>query len=176
MEAYEVSIVGGIVFFRGVIVEGAEQSGKSTLCDRIAKETGLKIIHMHKRYGFVDDKFDYFASYFYDIDRSPIGYVFDRSYLSEIAYGEYFQRGNITPEIRHKIENKFRKLGYLLVLCRRDAEWLDRDETVTREQNEAIKRLFEQAFDKAHMFKVRLNPEDDSEVSALLRRLEGTIR
>ena len=161
------------MFFRGVIIEGAEQSGKSTLCARIAKETGLKIIHMHKRYGFVDGKFDYFASYFYDVDRSSTGYVFDRSYLSEVAYGEYFQRGNITPEIRRKIENKFRGLGYLLVLCQRNAEWLDRDETVTHAQNEAIKLLFEQAFDRAHMFKVRLNPENNDEVDNLLRRLGG---
>ena len=77
----------------GIIVEGAEQQGKSTFCDKLSKRLGVEIIHMHRGYGFVDGKFDYLTGYFYDIDRRPGPFIYDRSYVSELAYGKVFQIG-----------------------------------------------------------------------------------
>ena len=62
----------------GIIVEGAEQVGKSTFCEKLSKQLDLDLIHMHKEYGFVDGKFDYFNSYFHDIDKTSKPLIFDR--------------------------------------------------------------------------------------------------
>lgn len=146
----------------GIIVEGAEQQGKSTFCDKLAKRLGVEIIHMHKGYGFVDGKFDYLTGYFYDIDRRPGPFIYDRSYVSELAYGKVFQRNNITPDILQGIETRFHDLGYFLVLLELNLPWIDRDEMVTREQNEKVKAAYREVFPQLKIDKFLINPTDDA--------------
>jgi len=146
----------------GIIVEGAEQQGKSTFCDKLSKRLGVEIIHMHKGYGFVDGKFDYLTGYFYDIDRRPGPFIYDRSYVSELAYGKVFQRNNITPEILQGIESRFQDLGYFLVLLELNLPWIDRAETVTQEQNEKVKKAYREVFPQLKIDKFLINPSDDA--------------
>jgi hypothetical protein len=146
----------------GIIVEGAEQQGKSTFCDKLSKRLDVEIIHMHKGYGFVDGKFDYLTGYFYDIDRRPGPFIYDRSYVSELAYGNVFQRNNITPEILRGIESRFQDLGYFLVLLELNLPWIDRAETVTKEQNEKVKIAYREVFPRLKIDKFMINPTDEA--------------
>lgn len=146
----------------GIIVEGAEQQGKSTFCDKLSKRLGVEIIHMHKGYGFVDGKFDYLTGYFYDIDRRPGPFIYDRSYISELAYGKVFQRNNITSEILQGIESRFQDLGYFLVLLELNLPWIDRAETVTQEQNEKVKTAYREVFPQLKIDKFLINPTDEA--------------
>jgi hypothetical protein len=146
----------------GIIVEGAEQQGKTTFCDKLSKRLGIEVVHMHKGYGFVDGKFDYESGYFYDIDRRPGPFIYDRSYVSELAYGRVFDRKNITPKILRSIENRFTELGYFLVLLELNRPWIDRDETVTREQNELVKQAYREVFPGLKIDKFLINPTDEA--------------
>lgn len=146
----------------GIIIEGAEQQGKSTFCDKLTRRLGIEVVHMHKGYGFVDGKFDYRTGYFYDIDRRPGPFIYDRSYVSEMVYGRLFGRNNITQEVQHDVESRFKDLGYFLVLLELDIPWIDRDETVTREQNDKVKQLYREVYPGLAIDKFLIKPDDDA--------------
>ena len=146
----------------GIIIEGAEQQGKSTFCDKLIKRLGIEVVHMHKNYGFVNGKFDYSTGYFYDIDRRSGPFIYDRSYVSELVYGKLFQRNNITPEIQANIEKRFIKLGYFLVVLELNQPWIIREETVTKEQNEKIKMIYREIYPTLTIDKFLINPTDEA--------------
>jgi hypothetical protein len=145
----------------GIIIEGAEQQGKSTFCERLNKMLGVEVIHMHKGYGFVDGRFDYFSGYFYDIDRRPGPFLYDRSYISELVYGRLFNRNNITEEIQAKIENRFNELGYFAIILELNRPWIEREETVTKEQNEKVKELYREVYPTLKIDKFVIKPDDE---------------
>ncbi len=144
----------------GIIVEGAEQQGKSTFCQKLTDALGVEVVHMHKGYGFVDGRFDYVSGYFYDIDRRPGPFIYDRSYISELVYGRLFNRNNITVEIQDKIERRFNDLGYFAIVLELNRPWIERDETVTREQNEKVKELYREVFPTLKIDKFVIKPDD----------------
>lgn len=145
----------------GIIVEGAEQVGKSTFCDKLSKMLNLDLVHMHKNYGFVEGKFDYYKSYFHDVDKQDKPIVFDRHYVSELAYGRLFERKNIDVKIKDQIETKLRGLGYIVVLLTAPSkQWLDREEMITREQNELVSQYFDDAYQELRVTKIKVNAFD----------------
>ena len=153
----------------GIIVEGAEQVGKSTFCRKLVDRLGIPLVHMHKDYGFINGKFDYFKSYFVDIDVANEPIIFDRFYVSELAYGKLFERGNITQNIQDKIEAKLRDLGYVVVLLTpHDYAWLDRDEMITSEQNQLVTKYFDEAYDDLHVPKMKANAFDPSSIERVI--------
>ena len=145
----------------GIIVEGAEQQGKSTFCERLNKVLGAELIHMHKGYGFVDGRFDYVSGYFYDIDRRTGPFIYDRSYISELVYGRLFNRNNITSEIQSRIELRFKELDYFAVILELNRPWIDREETVTQEQNEKVKGLYREVYPTLLIDKFVIKPDDE---------------
>lgn len=159
----------------GIIVEGAEQVGKSTFCRKLADHLGIPLVHMHKEYGFIDGKFDYFKSYFFDINATDEPMIFDRFYVSELAYGELFNRGNITSTIQDKIEARLRDLGYLVILLTPpDRKWVDREEMITSEQNKLVAKYFDKAFEGLSVTKMKLNafePESVDRAIEMYRRM-----
>jgi hypothetical protein len=142
----------------GIIIEGAEQQGKSTFCKKLQERLGIEVIH----FGPPQKDFDYFSGYFVDIDKRPGPFLFDRSYVSELAYGQVFNRKNITHDIQNKIENKFNELGYFLVLLELNLPWINRDETVSREQNEKVKLAYKDVFSTIQLDKWTLRPDENS--------------
>ena len=142
----------------GIIVEGAEQQGKSTFCNKLSEALGLRTIHN----GYVRGKFDYFSGYFKDIDAGGGPFIYDRSYMSELVYGKYFGRKNIDSNLKKKIEGRFKDLNYFLVLLELDQPWIDREETVTREQNESIKSIYKETYDSIGIDKFLIKPSDDA--------------
>lgn len=142
----------------GIIIEGAEQQGKSTFCSKLTKRLGLEVVH----FGPAAPDFDYFSGYFVDIDSRPGPFLFDRSYVSELAYGRVFGRKNITPEIQSRIEAKLQDLGYFVVLLELNRPWIDREETVTREQNELVKQAYRKVYPTLSVDKFLLQPTDEA--------------
>ena len=48
----------------GIIIEGAEQQGKSTFCKKLVDRLGLEVVH----FGPPTKDFDFFGGYFKDIE------------------------------------------------------------------------------------------------------------
>jgi thymidylate kinase len=142
----------------GIIVEGGEQQGKTTFCDKLTKRLGIEVVH----FGPASPDFDYFSGYFVDIDTRGGPFIFDRSFVSELAYGKIFNRKNITPEILKKVQDRFTDLGYFLVLLELNRPWIDRAETVTKEQNERVKQAYREIFPTLSMDKFVIEPSDES--------------
>lgn len=152
----------------GIIVEGAEQQGKTTFVEKLKNMTGLEIIHMHKNYGFINGKFDYVNSYFVDIKKHPEGLIFDRHYLSEICYGKLFARNNITNMMRNIIEERLNKFNYMLIVLDMTDDWIEREETISKEQNVIIKQYFKEEFNKSKInYKYYINPKNDNDVKVV---------
>lgn len=141
----------------GIIVEGAEQQGKSTFCNRLKDALGIEVIHMDK----ASPNFDYFSGYFEDIERLKCPIIYDRSYISELVYGRYFGRNNINTELKDRIESKFKDLGYFIVLLELNRPWVDREEMITREQNENIKSLYREIYHSLDLDKFIIKPDDE---------------
>lgn len=141
----------------GIIVEGAEQSGKSTFCQQLADRLGFKLIH----YGPASPDFDYYSGYFENIEREPGDYIYDRSYPSELVYGSLFRRNNIDDRLQGLIEARFSELGYVFVLCRWDGDWIEREETITQSQNRVAASTYDRVFEGITLPKVRLCPRLD---------------
>lgn len=131
-------------YLPGIIIEGSDQTGKSTIVKKLSEKLGLPIIH-HKR-STDEANFDYFNGYFQEIDsgKYKTGLIFDRSYLSEVVYGTVKRGGShIDYVLQTRIEEKFSDLGYFLVILLRDEErWEDRPEYVTKEENQEIEKFY----------------------------------
>jgi len=142
----------------GIIVEGAEQQGKTTFCKKLQERLGIEVIH----YGPAAKDYDYFNGYFVDIDQRGGPFVFDRSYISELSYGKVFSRNNITTEIKDKIESKFSDLGYFMILLELNRPWIGREETVTKEQNEKVKVAYREIYPTLNIDKFIIEPNEQN--------------
>lgn len=142
----------------GIIIEGAEQQGKSTFCKKLVERLGIEVVHL----GPPPPDFHFFHGYFKDIDERGGPFIFDRSYMSELAYGRVFSRNRITPVTQSKIEDRFNELGYFLVLLELNLPWVDRFETVTKEQNELVKIAYRDVFSTLTIDKFIITPDDSS--------------
>lgn len=74
---------------KAIIVEGADQQGKSTLCKKLQSALGWDIKH----YGPPSKDFDFFNGYLLEAHT-----ISDRNFLSEIVYSTI--KGN-----RHRVDN-----------------------------------------------------------------------
>lgn len=142
----------------GIIVEGAEQQGKTTFCKKLQERLGIEVIH----YGPASKDYDYFNGYFVDIDQRGGPFIFDRSYISELSYGKVFSRNNITLEIKNKIERKFSDLGYFMILLELNRPWISREETVTKEQNEKVKLAYREVYSDLNIDKFVIKPNEQA--------------
>lgn len=152
----------------GIIFEGADQSGKSTLCKKLQELTDMPIMH----FGIPKPGTDLDVEYIKDIpenDYNPI--IFDRSYLSELVYGELFRGGTkITQKGKQKIEEFLRSCGYVMVLCRRkNYEWKDRpEEDYTESDNAKVIKKYDELFEEVNIPKIVVDPFDsDSDKQVL---------
>ena len=118
----------------GLILEGADQQGKSVLSKKVQEKVNMPIVH----FSAPDENTNFETEYIKDIakyDEQPI--IFDRSYVSEIVYGEVFRGGSgITSQLKKHIEEVLNAYGYVFVLCKRkNYKWEDRDEMYKEEDN-----------------------------------------
>lgn len=92
-----------------IIVEGADQQGKTTLCNLLKEKLGYDVVH----YGKPADDFDFHVDYFLQDNT-----ISDRNFLSEIVYSRINNRESRIkgPE---KLEQDFIDSETVLILMDR---------------------------------------------------------
>lgn len=136
-----------------IIVEGADQQGKSTLCKILAEKLGWDIIH----YGKPDEDFNFIDDYII-----PDMTISDRNFLSEVVYSKVNGRKSRTSTTL--MSNIFRSNGALLILLDREESFkfdYTRPEEYSDEKvNQAI-QYYREEFKHVNMEKMRLNPNSE---------------
>ena len=95
----------------GIIIEGPDQFGKSTLCEKLHDKLNLQVIH-YKPPKAGTDQFEYYTKFL----RNTGPYIFDRNYISELVYGPLFRSVSaINKELQTIIEREFKKQNYFVV-------------------------------------------------------------
>jgi len=152
----------------GIIIEGADQQFKSSICEKISEATGMPIIH----YGLASDGYDYCEGYFRDVDKYETGLIFDRSYMSEIVYGPVMRNScNITLEKKKIIEDRFNELGYFLVVLEREnPNWvITREEYVSRDIFDKIIERYREVYTVINIEKYFFDPAIESSLENILK-------
>ena len=143
------------MFLGGIIIDGAEQQGKSTLSKKLASILNYPIAH----FGPPPEGFDFFEDYFDPIQKYNKPVIFDRSYTSELVYGTYFDRCHIDVDRQFDIESRFMELGYIFILSELNIPWIDREETVNKQQNKEIKKLYRDVYNTISIPKMIVTPD-----------------
>lgn len=136
-----------------IIIEGADQQGKTELCKKISSITGWKIIH------FSPPKSNFNFHKDYLVDKYTIS---DRNFLSELVYSQI--RGS-----KHRVKNlkllqeKMIVNNYLVVLVDREEFYIhdEREEKFSREEIEIAIKLYRNIFFNLKMNKLIINPHID---------------
>ena len=143
------------MFLGGIIVDGAEQQGKSTLCEKLGKMLNYPVYH----FGPPPDGFDFFDDYFKPLENASKPTIFDRSYTSELVYGTYFDRCHIDLDRQFEIESRLLELGFIFVLSELSIPWINREETVNRKQNREIKKMYRKMYNTVTIPKLIVTPD-----------------
>ena len=135
---------------RRIIVEGADQQGKTTLCKLLQEKLGWEIIH----YGKPTEDFDFMTGY-----KLPVFTISDRNFLSEVVYSKVNgkqSRAAITLQSNiHKHDET------LLILLDREDHWVfDRKRHEDYKESDIVfaRSIYQDEFKKVNMEKMRLNP------------------
>lgn len=105
---------------RGVIVEGSDCSGKTTLVKRLKaalSDSGWDVLDMGHKPG---DQFARYLRTYLDAD----GLVLDRGHLSEVVYGDLWREGRHFAPWERQLLDDLVKDEFLLVLCTASPEVL----------------------------------------------------
>lgn len=142
-----------------IIVEGADQQGKSTLCKFLAAQLGWKVVHFAKP----DENFDFVKGYMLDDNT-----ISDRNFVSELVYSRVNDKKSRAQ--RELLANLFRTSDTLLIMVDRRSEFVfdaKRHEDYTEEQISKARMYYAYEYDMIRMHKVTFNPNRDSEVELL---------
>lgn len=153
-----------------IIVEGADQQGKSTLCKLLSEKLGWNIIH----FGKPTAEFDFLRGY--DTKEKTIC---DRSFMSEIVYSkvnELVSRTSMTFQC-----NKAKIADTLLIMMDREKFFVfdsKRHEDYKKEDIEKAIEFYRTVFNKMNMEKMVLNPNSDTyehEVQSIIDYINDSI-
>lgn len=123
----------------GIIVEGADQMGKSTFIDllyhKMVKVCDVNKLHFSKN---TTDKSE--VEYYTEFLNDNTPHLVDRNYLSEIIYGNYYRgKSKIDNNTKNIIEQKIKDNSYFMVIINRTSyEWEERPEEYDKLGNESI--------------------------------------
>ena len=156
----------------GIIIEGAENTGKTTLCTKLMNLSRVPYLHMSKNYGFKKGQFDYVNGYLDKVKEQNKGYIFDRCYVSELAYGKLRGTENITKDMQEQIESFLRERRYFVVLLDTDRiPWdKNRQHSITYEDNIRIKELFREVFETLNIDKMILDPINNDSLNRVYEK------
>ena len=146
----------------GIIVEGADQMGKTTFCSNLAKELNMGVIH----YAPPKPGTDFFHEYTQHVIGSTRPIIFDRNYMSEMVYGPLFRGASgVTPEIKKRIEDVYNQRNYCLILLnRKEYKWENRPEMYTQEQNDQVIHAFLKVFNTIKLTKLLIDAFDSDAI------------
>lgn len=99
-----------------IIIEGPDGAGKTTLAKKLSSSTSKQIVHCGSALRKKSD--------FYSYTKQQI--ILDRSWYSELVYGEVFREGSqISEEEMFELEMSAEQVsGALIIYCRADLETL----------------------------------------------------
>jgi thymidylate kinase len=136
-----------------IIVEGADQQGKTTVCNMIAEFTGWPIKH----FGPPSDDFNFHSDYL--LDKHVIA---DRNFLSEMVYSHFRDTESrvVRPEL---LQDKMISQGYLLILCDRQGDFVHqaREEKFTRTEIYRARRMYRRLYFDIKLARIMINPQHD---------------
>jgi len=142
----------------GIIVEGADQMGKTTFCDKLSKELNMGVIH----YSPPKPGVNFYQEYTKHVIGTSRPILFDRNYMSEMVYGPLFRGASgVTPDIKKQIESVYNDRNYCLILLnRKNYKWENRPEMYTEEQNQNVIHSFLSVFNTINMTKLLIDAFD----------------
>jgi len=134
-----------------IIVDGADKTGKSTLCSAIVEEFGSKYFHFGKPKKYPATEY---AEYALSMNENM---VLDRFYLGELVYGPLFRgKAGLTPLEFATIERILRLKQAIFVQTTTNATLANKrllasvqDEMVNKEQNVKAVQAFKGLFGKS---------------------------
>lgn len=140
--------------FNSIIVEGADQQGKSELCKKLSSLTGWSIKH----YGMPPNGFDFNDDYILGN-----GIIYDRNFLSEMVYSRV--RGqSMRIKDPHELQYRFIANRTLLILCDRDLHYKfdgGRDEEYKKAEILNARSWYRELYVTLIMSKMKFNPNTD---------------
>jgi thymidylate kinase len=133
-----------------IIIEGADQQGKTTLREILAEKLGWNVMHFGKPY----EGFDFIKDY-----RLPEHTISDRNFLSEVVYSRI--NGKKSRAASTFLCNMHKHDGTLFILMDREKDFVF-DNTREEAYDEAAIKLaiyyYREEFLKLNIEKMRLNP------------------
>lgn len=99
-----------------IIIEGPDGSGKTTLAEKLSKQTGYPVVHRSQPKS-EEEKLQMLRGY---VDAIDVGknVIFDRCWYSEMAYGPVMRDESVItyPEM-YLLEEKLAKNGAIIIYC-----------------------------------------------------------
>lgn len=151
----------------GIILEGADQSGKSYVAQLLCDRLGFTYHHFTAPEGTPDFRLEYIQP----ILQNDQPYVFDRSYVSEMVYGAVHRGGSgITPEIKEYIEEFLNARHYILVYMEREPgrDWVEREEMYSKKSNKDVIDEYERIYPTIGIPKMRANSYDPDVIDKIV--------
>jgi hypothetical protein len=143
---------------RSIIIEGVDNSGKTTIAKALARQLGMQYFkHTSQTRNFKDARF-YDTAYveaFYLIDMLKQlsfdgGIIFDRHIPSEFAYGLTYDR-----QVNHRdielIDFELSKLGTVCIFCEKNYDKPFEDEVIDFDKVELLRSNFHKFFEQSAM-------------------------
>ena len=102
------------------------------------------------------------------ISKKPL--IFDRSYVSEMVYGDLFRNGTgVTADTKKYIEQHMLEYNYIMVyLKRKKYKWIDREEMYTESDNLKVIEKYDTVFPKVKIPKMRVDSFDKNSIQKIL--------
>ncbi len=136
---------------RRIIVEGADQQGKTLLCKYLSQKLGWDIVH----FGKPADDFNYFTGYI-----TPEKTISDRNFLSEIVYSK-IRNSKCKIEDVNLLVNTLKEYGTIVILMDRHNSFVfdkTRHEDYSEFQIAEAMNYYRTEFEKLNIQKYIINP------------------
>jgi len=130
-----------------IIIEGPDGAGKSMLAEKMAKQTGYKLIRMSYPKNEEEEKL--MAGNYLQMLKSAKNIIFDRAWYSEMVYGPIKGRDpNIMSyPMMYELETKVAQMGGLLIYCTGQKALLWKRATERGEDYVQNKKEFDKIYD-----------------------------
>ena len=141
---------------KNIIVEGADQSGKSLFVGHLAHNLGWSVRH----YGPPPKGFDFFDDYLPDDGENMIS---DRNYLSELAYSKVNYKKHRIKNL-DSLENKFKDLSTIIIVLVSTRKLETRDEKYSKKEIRRVRKIYGEIYHKIKLEKYYLNLDDEKDL------------
>jgi len=138
----------------GFILEGSDQSGKSTICNKLSSLFSYPVFH----YKYPSTYSDMYLEYSYKLEEK-IPYIFDRNFISEMVYGELFRNSIKIYEYLPDLIDRYKQEKYILILCHPFSfNFINREEVFNKDQIFCARQKYISLFSQIPLPKILINP------------------